>query len=159
MIPIKGSFEAKKIAFRQSKDGIVISFLIHPNDLSPDLAAAPLGIRMMVGYAEIVDEQSAQEPPTRSSAAKASYDAKSEQGKAAQRAAILCKDEAFWRFISANGADRKIENEAMAAEWMRGYLGVESRSDIAKNDDAFRAFLGVETAFKEASGQLPERRG
>lgn len=54
---IKGSFEARKVSYRQTKDGVVIAFVIHPNDPHTELAIAPLGIRLMIGYAEIGDDE------------------------------------------------------------------------------------------------------
>lgn len=48
--------EAKYYAMRKSKDGIIISFVIHPADFSNDLALAPIGTRMLLAIAEIKDE-------------------------------------------------------------------------------------------------------
>lgn len=50
-------FEAKKHAYRQTQDGVVISFVVHPNDLNAALAVAPLGTRYMVAVAEIGDDE------------------------------------------------------------------------------------------------------
>lgn len=52
-----GHFEAKKQAYRQTQDGIVISFVMHPDDVSQAIAMAPLGTRFMVGFAEIGDDE------------------------------------------------------------------------------------------------------
>jgi len=49
--------EARKIAYRQSKDGLVISFVIHPNDMPDALAVAPLGQRYMLALAAIGDDE------------------------------------------------------------------------------------------------------
>jgi hypothetical protein len=35
--------DAIKTAYRQSKDGFVVSFAIHPQDMDPDLANAEIG--------------------------------------------------------------------------------------------------------------------
>jgi hypothetical protein len=51
-----GHFEAKKHAYRQTQDGIVVSFVIHPNDVDSGFAVAPLGTRYMIGFAEIGDD-------------------------------------------------------------------------------------------------------
>lgn len=45
--------EAIKIAFKQTKEGDVISFRIHPEDRNNDLANTPLGTRMLLAVAEI----------------------------------------------------------------------------------------------------------
>jgi hypothetical protein len=49
--------EAKKIAYRQSRDGLVVSFVIHPNDMPDALAVAPLGQRYMLALAAIGDDE------------------------------------------------------------------------------------------------------
>jgi hypothetical protein len=50
-------FEVKKHAVRQTADGWVISFVVHPNDMAPDFAVAPLGTRYMLAVAEIGDDE------------------------------------------------------------------------------------------------------
>jgi hypothetical protein len=35
--------ELKKYAMRQSRDGVIISFVIHPSDINLDLVQAPIG--------------------------------------------------------------------------------------------------------------------
>lgn len=35
--------ELKKYAMRQSKDGMIISFVVHPNDINLDLIQSPIG--------------------------------------------------------------------------------------------------------------------
>lgn len=52
----EGKFEALKYALRQSKDGVIVSFVVHPNDVTDGLLALPIGTRMMVGWAEYKDE-------------------------------------------------------------------------------------------------------
>jgi hypothetical protein len=49
--------EAKKVAYRQTKDGLVVSFVIHPNDMPDALAVAPLGQRYMLAMAAIGDDE------------------------------------------------------------------------------------------------------
>jgi hypothetical protein len=49
--------EAKKLAYRQSRDGFVISFVVHPSDMPDALAVAPLGQRYMLALAAIGDDE------------------------------------------------------------------------------------------------------
>lgn len=35
--------ELKKYSLRQSRDGVIISFVLHPNDVNLDLIQAPIG--------------------------------------------------------------------------------------------------------------------
>lgn len=44
-------FEAKKHGYRQTQDGIVVSFVVHPNDICAELAVAPLGTQYVVALA------------------------------------------------------------------------------------------------------------
>lgn len=48
-----GNFEAVKYSYRQSKDGFVLAFVVHPSDMTDDMATALIGTRFMIGYAEI----------------------------------------------------------------------------------------------------------
>ncbi|MDE2099145.1 MAG: hypothetical protein KGL39_17960 [Patescibacteria group bacterium] len=56
--------EVQKYAFRQTKNGTVVSFLIHPNDIVNEVALMPLGTRVLLAVAEISDEQSQSSPST-----------------------------------------------------------------------------------------------
>lgn len=47
--------EVIKCSYRQTKEGDVISFRIHPEDRNNDLANTPLGTRMLLAVAEIKD--------------------------------------------------------------------------------------------------------
>lgn len=49
--------EALKVAYRQTKDGLVVSFVIHPNDMPDALAVAPLGTRYMLVVSQIGDDE------------------------------------------------------------------------------------------------------
>ncbi len=51
------SCEALKVAYRQTKDGMVVSFAIHPEDLPAELALLPVGTRVMLAVARIGDDE------------------------------------------------------------------------------------------------------
>lgn len=48
--------EAKIYAFRKNAEGTVISFVIHPSEVPDELQVAPIGTRVILAVAEIVDE-------------------------------------------------------------------------------------------------------
>lgn len=52
---MEGAFEARKWGWRQTKEGIVVSFLVHPNDINAVLAIAPLGTIYAIGFREMPD--------------------------------------------------------------------------------------------------------
>lgn len=56
----EGAFEARKISYRQTKDGMVIAFAIHPNDVPLSLMNAPIGTIYAIGFREMPEgDQSA----------------------------------------------------------------------------------------------------
>lgn len=55
-------FEAKKYALRQAKDGVIISFVLHPDDVVPELLSAPIGEHYVVALAPYTEEE--QRPPS-----------------------------------------------------------------------------------------------
>jgi len=106
----KGHFEAKKHAYRQTQDGVVVSFVIHPSDVPADLATAPLGTIYMIGFAAVGEpdgdvrasvkaEHKAPigkaDEPSSPSKPKQRWD----QLSPSARAALLTKDPAFWEYL------------------------------------------------------------
>lgn len=153
---MQGNFEGKKHAIRQTQDGWVVSFVVHPNDMTPEFAASPLGTRLMIGYAEIGEDEQPKAPDlAKSNRGKEAYAAKDAMEQATARACILCKDLKFQLWAVKSGTVREPET---TAEWLRRRLGVNSRNDISSNFRAFQAFLALETQFKMDTGQLAEMR-
>jgi hypothetical protein len=153
--------EAVKTAYRQTKEGMVISFAIHPSDLPPELALAPVGTRVLLAVAEIGDDETVAEAipaapvkspdPDKSQRGKDAYAGKPEMEKAVVRAVLLCRDEAFQAYVGAGTEDA---TRAELCKW----LGVESRREIASKEHAFRTFLNVEHGFAVFQGREPEPR-
>jgi hypothetical protein len=149
------AIEIKKHAYRQTQDGIVISFVMHPNDVPDRLAVAPLGTRY---YAALVDadeyEASGAEPvnPAADSAASAAqterkcsedrvnpnlppHEPQQDSGSAgvkrrpAQQAGWLCKEPSFQRYLFEMHGCPERTPEA-AAEFVRTWCSVISRAEI-----------------------------
>ena len=108
-------FEAKLHALRRTNDGMVVSFLIHPNEVPSCIALDPLGQRYMVALAGINDDETARGIPgsvvmgalnedghvldLKERAAKRAqvrYANGTEGERARTRAGMLPKDERFW---------------------------------------------------------------
>lgn len=53
--------EAKKYAFRQNRDGVVLSFVLHPNDLPASIATAAIGTRYVLALVELNDDETPRE--------------------------------------------------------------------------------------------------
>lgn len=111
------NFEAKKHAYRQTQDGIVISFVCHPSDLAAALALAPLGTRYMVAVAEIGDDEKPVEP------APAKERKPFDSLPLSQQAAIRCQDNDFKLYLGVNNAEE-------AAQKLREFCRIGSRSEL-----------------------------
>lgn len=59
----------------------------------------------------------------------------------AQIAGIICSQPAFWKYI-------QVENEAQAADYVRGHCNVSSRAALDSNEDAATAFRTLNTDYK-----------
>ncbi len=155
--------EAKKHAYRQTQDGVVVSFVLHPNEVPEGLAVASLGTRYQLAMVEIDDNEMPKEVMGNSgpgsNSAKVSLDktppraddvqpggAKSKtwhELKASQQSGILCNDPAFHKFLNEGvrigrpGQQRfwskPVNNTEDAAEAVRNLCAVNSRADLDKN--------------------------
>lgn len=146
--------EARKIAYRQSKDGVVISFLLHPNDVPNELAIADLGSRYIIALVEIGDDETPKqrEEPARISHQPAGIEPPARRSfddlPASTQAGILCGDANFHEFIRMNKPDRwRFLNEGTdterAALILRSLVGVTSRSEIKPGTKAFDAWRDI----------------
>ena len=138
--------EVRKIAYRQSKDGIVVSFVVHPNEVPAGLATSQLGTRYILALVELDDEDmpkvsegAVRTLPRRRESSHQSVESR-DQGAVdpsrptsrkswhemtpAQQAGILCADKSFQTWLGVN-------NETDAAILVRAKCKVKTRSDIA----------------------------
>tara|TARA_R110002020_G_scaffold279681_1_gene495396 strand:+ start:1628 stop:2077 length:450 start_codon:yes stop_codon:yes gene_type:complete len=127
---IAESFEAKKYAYRQTKDGMVLSFVLHPDDVPKEMAIAPIGQRYMVACAQIDDYENPIRP-------KATTDGE----KALARANLICRDESYMAWVRMNHyqwtpVDQDQDDSDYAAEVVRFICGIESRSELKTNEEA-----------------------
>ena len=163
--------EVRKIAYRQSKEGLVVSFVVHPDEMPASLATAPLGQRYMLALAAIGDDEQpipVAEPaqpvrvasPDRAEAGKARYVAQTPQEQAVTRAAMLPKDRRFREWLTEYTGWLSGEMTEEEAAWsIRHECCVDSRRELATDAGAYKAFLDLESAWLVASGQMAEARG
>jgi hypothetical protein len=130
------AFEAVKIAWRQSKDGFILTLSIHPDEVSPDLAVAPVGTRYQIAVVELND----QNQPVVGSVA-------DEGAKAVKAAAALCREPRFWNWVAVAKGGESIVSENECAEWMRYFLRIESRAELKTDPVARKKFLEMREAF------------
>lgn len=129
--------EARKWSYRQTKEGVVISFLLHPNDLPDGLALAPLGTRFMLAVCEIDDQEQPAKPKEKTPKT-------FHEMSPAQQAGMLCADEVFMKFMRETG-NVKSEN---IADTVRALCGVASRSDIKPGTESARRWASIVSDYR-----------
>lgn len=159
------AFEAKKHAYRQTQDGIVVSFVVHPNDLPKALALASLGTRYMVGVEEIGDDEKPKD--NRAAKREASEDAPRETVKErrefktlslAQQSGIRCHDDRFqgflserrpqvWKDFCESAAVEGATLADVASAVVKELCGIQSRSQLGRGTDADQIWRELCTEF------------
>jgi hypothetical protein len=117
-------FEGVKVAIKQDKTGYVLTLSIHPDDIPEELLRDFVGARYGVAMVRIdANEQPMNRP------------AEFEGDKMIRIAGMFCKDTQFWKYLYE---DTQIfeESEKEATEWMRNYLGIQSRSELKTDANA-----------------------
>jgi hypothetical protein len=157
--------EARKVAYRQTKDGLVVSFVVHPNDMPDELATAPLGTRYMLALAEIGDDEEPVEvtlSTTRPNGQAARYRAAPVMEQALIRAAALPRDARFRAWVGyarSGSAEAPEATERGAIEYIRETCCAGgSRALIAEDGVAFEKFLQLEQDYLIAIGAAAEPR-
>jgi hypothetical protein len=127
-------FEAVKVGLKQDNSGYILTLRIHPDEIPEVIARDYVGARYMTVMVRLNEEE---RPMNR----------EQELAKDMVRiSGMLCRDPQFWNFLfEAGGIIEKSEKET--TEWLKDYLKVESRSDIAKSPQATEKMLGVKQEF------------
>ena len=143
--------EAKKHGYRQTADGIVVSFVLHPNEVPDDLALAALGTRYMLAFTRIGDDEEPQVPEVKRSARDFHTLPRSQQ------AGILCKDASFQRWAAERCGSSL--DEAGARSFVISHCGVNSRGELATLGSAVTLWDSLLAQFEIATGRATEARG
>jgi hypothetical protein len=136
------SFEGKLHAFRRTQEGVVVSYVVHPSDVSAAMATASLGTRYMIAFAEVGDDGKPVTAPSPANDVVKSDNKKTwdELAPSAQ-AGIRCGEPQFWEFADVKDADG-------AARFVRGFCRVASRSEIAPGTEAARLWMHLERDYQ-----------
>lgn len=129
-------FEGKKVALKQTKDGIVMSLAIHPDDLPEELMRDFVGARYMVVMVRLGDDE---RPANREEYAGAQL---------VKLSGMLCRDKDFWRYLNEEGLLFDM-NESDCIGFLQSYLCINSRSDIKTNLEAQTALKNLYAQYKE----------
>lgn len=130
--------EVVKVAMRQTKDGLTVTFAIHPNDDTNDLLIHPIGSRYQIALVLLDDEGQPAVPPRRT-----------EAKQAVVAAGMLCRESAFINWLIQNRAIQT-SSEDSAVEWLHRYCGIKSRSELATNQEAQRLFDSIRLRFSQS---------
>lgn len=125
----KGHFEAKKHSYRQTQDGVVVSFVIHPNDVPAELATAPLGTIYMIGFSTIPEHDAAlpNAEDVKGILKPAKPKQKWSEMRPSAQAAMACDREDFREYMNAN-------NPTHCDLILKSWLGISSKREL--DDDA-----------------------
>jgi len=128
------NFEAVKVALKQDKSGYILTLCIHPNELPDEVLRDFVGARYQVVMVRLTADQT---PMNRDQ----------EFSKDSVRtAAMLCRDQTFWRFLKEAGQIFEASEEA-TTDWLKHELGVTSRSDIPKSQIAVNRLISIRQEF------------
>ena len=137
-------FEAVKTSMSQSKAGTILRIAIHPNDVPPSLHTDWVGSRYMVAMVKLDDEDQPE----------ISDDQRQAKALVAS-AGMLCRNEDFRKYLdsqdllsfAASPDHWETDEEEITAICLRGYLQIESRSELATNSEAWEKFKKLQEDF------------
>ena len=130
-------FEAVKVSMSQTKDGIKIVLVIHPNDNTQDLFNHPVGSRYQVALVQVDDEDKPLKPKS-----------KTEGEHAVTSAALMCKDVDFQRWTYRVGHSYS-PDEAGAVDAVQRYCGIASRAELGTLVSARRRYNDLILEFQK----------
>ena len=158
------SCEAKLHAFRKTQDGVVVSFVLHPQEVPAAIQLAPLGSRYLLAFVELGDDEKPKEvmpnirpsqndgrnsrnetSPSPELADTSHARAKKAWGDMpyAQQAGILCDDPKFVRFVFERGGPG-----LQPADYVRKFCDVQSRSEIRSGTKAEQRWNLLVSAYR-----------
>jgi hypothetical protein len=117
------NFEAVKVALKQDKSGFVLTLSIHPDEVPEEILRDFVGAR----YQVVMVRLNAEERPMNREQEYAT--------DGVRMAGMLCREQAFHKFLH-EGGHIFMANEDEATDWLKEYLGIESRTEIKDNQEA-----------------------
>ena len=142
--------EAKKHGYRQTQDGIVVSFVLHPNEVPDDLALAALGTRYMLALVRIGDDETPQPPKVKRPGKPFASLPRSQQ------AGILCNDTQFQGWAAwKDGSTLCVDT---ARQFVLDECEINSRRELDISDESAQLWDSLRARFEIAAGQATEAR-
>ena len=151
------SVELKLYAYRKNRDGLIVSFVVHPND-EDFLNGIHIG---QVYQAELQPETDGPTETIKKGAALLDdlRTGKTEGERLRTRAVLLCKDRQFQEWLEAGDLWQPDVREDYSKQILYQKCGIASRSELATNKAAQEKFLALERQYREETGQAAEWRG
>jgi hypothetical protein len=129
-------FEAVKIAMKQDKTGHILTLNIHPDELPTELMRDYVGARYQVVMVRLNGED---KPMNRDH----------EYSRDPVRTAgILCRDKQFAQYLF-DKEEIFEKKEADVIEWLKGELGIESRSELKEDQQKAKKFFAIFQEYKQ----------
>tara|TARA_R100001143_G_C3287179_1_gene99470 strand:+ start:49 stop:540 length:492 start_codon:yes stop_codon:yes gene_type:complete len=148
--------EAKKHAYRQTREGTIVSFLIHPDDvpklLTQELSVSAIGARYMLGIVRLEEESDYPIIPEEVTIGERAF----------KRSALICRDPSYqsWTRLNAEkwatqyDVDETIDSEEQyASEVIRNVCGIFSRKELRENKEAQKKLTEHINEFQRAVGR------
>ena len=129
------AFEGKLHSYRRTQEGAVVAFVIHPHDVTAELAMAPLGTRFMIGFSEIGDDETPMAPHAARVASEDSVSV-TEPPRETAKLTIDNIPDRNRQAIMGTGPYAPVKPRTPFAE-----LPPSQQAGICCKDEAFRAFL------------------
>lgn len=155
-------FEAKKYALRQAKDGVIVSFVVHPNDVVAELLSSPIGEHYVVALAPYEEKAAEAEQQPAPDPEKGKDRRPFHTLPRSQQAAMMCADHGFRRWLDSEvtrrigapppGHPPHVEDERDAAQEVRDLCRVYSRRDLDSSKRAAAVWDALLASFRSANG-------
>lgn len=128
-------YEAVKVAMKQDRTGIILTLNIHPDELPTDLMRDFVGAR----YQVVMVRLNGDDKPMNKDA---------EYSRDPVRTAgILCRDKQFAQYLFEKEEIFE-KKEADVIEWLKGEIGIESRTELKESQIKANKFWSINEEFQ-----------
>jgi hypothetical protein len=128
-------YEAVKVAMKQDRSGIVLTLNIHPDEVPESLMRDFVGARYQVVMVRLNGED---KPMNRDH----------EYSRDPVRTAgILCRDKQFAQYLFEKQEIFE-KKEADVIEWLKGEIGIESRTELKESQIKANKFWSINEEFQ-----------
>lgn len=154
-------FECRLVGYskqsRKDGDWVEVRFHIHPDDVTPALAQAPLKTTFMVAAtpAEKAPAKQPMDNPNSLYKPKRSWD----EMPLSEQAGIRSQDPAFQEWLVAKRYDTwsNADLPQLTLLSIRHECGIESRSQLSPNNEAGRKWLALDEEYRQSQGLIAEQ--